>query len=243
MHHFFVPPTSIQSGQVIFPYETARQIYSVLRLRSSQRLIVLDNLGNEYTVELEEADQRTARGKIIEQKQAMGEPMCRLALYLCLAQREKFEWMLQKCTETGASTFVPVISSRSLVQDRAETNKKTARWEKILQEAAEQSGRGRIPMLKPAVSLAQAVQQSQGKRIILWEQERSTSLRQALAGLSPADLPEISLLIGPEGGFSVEEVQLAVKADWQPVSLGRRILRMETAAVVATTLVIYELEE
>lgn len=243
MHRFFVPPASIQSGQVILPSEAAHQIYSVLRLHPGQRLVVLDNQGDEYTIELEEVSQRTAAGKIVEQQPTLGEPACRLALYLCLAQRGKFEWMLQKCTETGASTFIPVISSRSLVQDLAETNKKAARWEKILQEAAEQSGRGRIPALKPAISLSQAVRQGQGKRIILWEQEHSANLRQALANLSPENSPEISILVGPEGGFSKEEVQLAEKADWQAVSLGRRILRMETAALVATALVIYELEQ
>jgi 16S rRNA (uracil1498-N3)-methyltransferase len=243
MHRFFVPPASIQSGQVVFPSEAAHQIYRVLRLRPGQRLVVLNNQGDEYTIELEEVSQRTATGKIVEQQPTLGEPACRLALYLCLAQREKFEWMLQKCTETGASTFIPVISSRSLVQDLAETNKKAARWEKILQEAAEQSGRGRIPALKPAISLSQAVRQGQGKRIILWEQEHSTNLRQALANLSPENSPEISILVGPEGGFSMEEVQLAEQADWQPVSLGQRILRMETAALVATALVLYELEQ
>jgi 16S rRNA (uracil1498-N3)-methyltransferase len=247
MHRFFVSPASIQSGQVVFPSDTAHQINRVLRLRPGQRLIVLDNLGNEYSVELEEAGQNAATGKIIQQMPAQGEPLCRLALYLCLAQREKFEWMLQKCTETGASTFIPVISSRSLVQDLAETQKKTARWEKIIQEAAEQSGRGRIPVLRPAVGLAQAVQQGQGKRIILWEQEQRTSMRQVLSQPQPAmpsdDSTDISLLVGPEGGFSVEEAQLAVQTGWQSVSLGRRILRMETAAVVASALVIYELEK
>ena len=151
--------------------------------------------------------------------------------------------MLQKCTETGAATFIPVISSRSLVQDVAETNKKTTRWEKIIQEAAEQSGRGRIPELKPAASLAQAVLQGQGKKIMLWEQERSTTLRQALSGVPANHSAEIALLVGPEGGFSEEEVQLSRKSGWQPVSLGPRILRMETAAIVATALVIYELEK
>jgi 16S rRNA (uracil1498-N3)-methyltransferase len=243
MHRFFVPPASIQSGRVVFPPETAHQITSVLRLRIGQRLCVLDNLGHQYAVDLIETGQKTAVAKIIEQTSAQGEALSRLALYLCLAQREKFEWMLQKCTETGAATFIPVISSRSLVQDVAETNKKTARWEKILQEAAEQSGRGRIPVLKPAVSLAQAVHQGgQGNKIILWEQERSTTLRQALSGVLANQSPEISLLVGPEGGFSEEEVQLSQQAGWQPVSLGPRILRMETAAIVATALTIYQLE-
>jgi 16S rRNA (uracil1498-N3)-methyltransferase len=243
VHRFFVPPASIQSGQVVFPPDTAHQIASVLRLHAGQRLCVLDNLGNEYTVELAEANQKAATAKIIEQKPAQAEPFFHLALYLCLAQREKFEWMLQKCTETGAATFIPVISSRSLVQDVAETNKKTARWEKIIQEAAEQSGRGHIPGLKPAVSFAQAARQGQGKRIILWEQEHSTTLHQALAGVTANNSTEISLLVGPEGGFSGEEVQFAQQAGWQPVSLGPRILRMETAAIVATALVLYELDK
>jgi 16S rRNA (uracil1498-N3)-methyltransferase len=243
MHRFFVAPTNIQSGQVVFPPETAHQIASVLRLHTGQRLYVLDNLGNQYAVDLVEVSQKAAVGKIIEQKPAQGEPLFHLVLYLCLAQREKFEWMLQKCTETGATTFIPVISSRSLVQDVSETTKKTARWEKIIQEAAEQSGRGRIPRLKPAVSLAQAARLAQGKKIILWEQERSTTLRQALSGVIADNSTEISLLVGPEGGFSDEEVQLTQQAGWQPVSLGRRILRMETAAIVATALVIYELEK
>jgi 16S rRNA (uracil1498-N3)-methyltransferase len=215
----------------------------VLRLHPGQRLIVLDNLGNEYSVELAETSQNATVAKIIEQKPAQGEPLFRLALYLCLAQREKFEWMLQKCTETGATTFIPVISSRSLVQDLAETNKKTTRWKKIIQEAAEQSGRGCIPELKPATSLLQAIGQGQGKKIILWEQERSTTLRQALSGVPANNSLEITLLVGPEGGFSEGEVQLSQQAGWQPVSLGRRILRMETAAIVATALVIYELEK
>ncbi len=242
MHRFFVPPASFQSGQVIFPVETAHQIQRVLRLRPGQPLVVLDNSGNEYLVELENAGQRTTTGKILEKKASLGEPACRLALFLCLAQREKFEWMLQKCTETGAASFTPVISSRSLVQDLADTNKKASRWEKILQEAAEQSGRGRIPELKPAIPLPQAIQQGQGKCIILWEQERATSIRLALSGSQAGSTSQISVLVGPEGGFSVEEVTLAVQTGWQPVSLGRRILRMETAAVVATALILYELE-
>ncbi len=202
MHRFFVPPACIQSGQVLFPPDTARQITSVLRLHAGQRLCVLDNLGNEYTVELAAGpSQKAAVAVIIEQKPAQSEPAFRLALYLCLAQREKFEWMLQKCTETGAATFIPVISSRSLVQDAAETNKKTARWEKIIQEAAEQSGRGHIPGLKPAVNFAQAARQGLGKRIILWEQEQATDLRQALSGVTLNNSPEISLLVGPGRWF------------------------------------------
>jgi 16S rRNA (uracil1498-N3)-methyltransferase len=241
MHRFFIPPDSIQANQVLFPLETAHQIYSVLRLHPGQAVVVLDNLGHAYTVQLTQVSDKTTSGNIIDVQPILGEPACHLNLYLCLTQREKFEWMLQKCTETGASSFIPVISSRSLVQNLAEVNKKATRWEKIIQEAAEQCGRSLIPELKPVLNLAQVVQQGHSTRIILWEEEHFTSLHQALSALSPEVEQEISLLIGPEGGFSPEEVRAALQSGWKPVSLGPRILRMETAAVVATALVLYEL--
>jgi 16S rRNA (uracil1498-N3)-methyltransferase len=242
MHRFFLPPESFEGNLVIFPQDITHQLFHVLRLRPEAGVIVLDNRGSEFQVVLEQVSASAASGQIVSQSRAHDESV-NLALYLCLGGREKFEWMLQKCTETGATAFIPVISSRSLVQDSNETNKKAARWEKIIQEAAEQSGRGRIPTLKPAASFAQATRQGLGTKIILWEQERTTALRQVLSGLTADHSTEISLLVGPEGGFAAEEVLLAQQAGWQPVSLGRRILRMETAAIVATALVIYELEK
>jgi 16S rRNA (uracil1498-N3)-methyltransferase len=188
-----------------------------------------------------EADQ--VRGQIIAQQPALGEPRVELSMYLCLTQREKFEWMLQKCTEVGAGSFIPVISSRSLVQSAAETEHKRERWERILQEAAEQCGRGKIPQLQAALSYPQACEAAQhsGARCILpWEEERSCSLQQALGGERPS---RVALLIGPEGGFSEEEAAMAVQAGFQLATLGRRILRAETAAVVAAALTLYELGE
>jgi 16S rRNA (uracil1498-N3)-methyltransferase len=250
VQRFFLPVECFQGDQVSFSQETAHQLYHVLRLRPGATLMVLDNQGSQFQVELEQLAPNSAIGRIVSRSPAEGEPWVRLALYVCLAQREKFEWILQKCTEAGAASFTPVVSSRSRVQDRAEVDKKLVRWEKIVREAAEQCERGRVPELYPALLFESACRQAtQDHRLALipWEGERFSSdprsLQQALSGLperaeSSSRKPQVSLLIGPEGGFSDEEVSIARQQGIVPVSLGPRVLRMETAAIIATAMVV-----
>ncbi|MEA4908945.1 MAG: 16S rRNA (uracil(1498)-N(3))-methyltransferase [Chloroflexi bacterium] len=240
MHRFFLPPEAIGAERVRFPEETARQIRRVLRLRPGQQVVVLDGGGREFVVELDEVTAGAVSGQVRAQAAAGGEPAVQLVLYLCLTQREKFEWMLQKCTELGAAAFVPVLSSRALVQAAGEAEHKRTRWQRILQEAAEQSGRGRVPQLYPALSYADALADAgqHPARLILWEEERAHALQTALRGL--AGLPRLAVLIGPEGGLSPAEVDQAQAAGFTAVTLGRRILRMETAAMAATALILYE---
>jgi 16S rRNA (uracil1498-N3)-methyltransferase len=244
MNRFFLPPEAIQAGQVIFPGEVSRQITRVLRLKPGDVVTVLDNLGSEYRVELVSVAADGARGMVQERSEAKGEPPLRLALYLCLTQREKFEWILQKCTETGVAEFTPVISSRSLVQDTTRAEKKLERWRRIVREAAEQSGRGRIPGINATVPFAQALRQgvtAHQAALLGWEEEQHAGLGTILTEIG--SLEQLALLIGPEGGLSQAEVQAAVDLGWRPFSLGRRIFRMETAAVVASARLIAAAED
>ena len=240
MNRFFLPPSSIQASRVHFSEPVSHQIMQVLRLKPDARVIVLDGTGKEYLVRLMTLSAQETQGEIESENLSAGEPKTQLTLYLCLTQREKFEWMLQKCTEVGASCFVPVISSRSLVQSAKEAANKYERWQRILQEAAEQSHRGKVPILEAPLQFEQAVKtaaQADTCKLIPWEEEQNLSLKQALQ-MQPTR--EVCLLVGPEGGFSKEEVALAQSAGFLSVTLGRRILRMETAAVVASALVFYE---
>lgn len=243
MHRFFLPAALLQQPEMTFPEETARQVRSVLRLRPGQRVLGLDNAGWEYTLELTEVGAQV-RASLVTRAPARGEPTARVTLYLGLTQREKFEFVLQKATELGAAGIVPVITARALVQDARDVEKKAGRWQKILQEAAEQSGRGCIPTLGAALKFLPALQAARaagGLALIPWEGEHSLSLR---AALRQAGAPrEIALFIGPEGGFTDEEIAQARAAGAQPVTLGARILRMETAALAAVALVLYELGE
>lgn len=241
MHRFFLPPDSIRSGSVFFPEEVARQIARVLRLQAGADVIVLDGQGREYEVVLVTVEPRVVTGSVRAERAAGGESSIQLTLCVGLTQREKFEWVLQKCTEVGVAAFAPFTSARTLVRDPKEVARKLDRWRKIVREAAEQSRRGRAPAVESPCSFLEAVEQAgeYDLALIAWEGEEVSTLRSAVSGL-PVD--RVVLFIGPEGGFSAEEVAAARAAGVQPVCLGERILRMETAAVVATALILYELE-
>ena len=244
MHRFFVPLTAFNNGVVTFPEATASQMFNVLRMRLKETVLVLDNQGMEYKVELSVLNRHSAEGLVRASHVNESEPRACITLYLALSQREKFEWMLQKCTEVGAAGFVPIITSRTLVQDIHEAEKKLDRWQKIVQESAEQSGRGRIPPVYPVLRLEQAFQSvlPDAVRLVAWEQEQSCDLKAALAN-AYKNVHPMAILVGPEGGFANAEIAAARSAGFQSVTLGRRILRMETAAVVLTSLIMYELGE
>ena len=236
MHRFFLPAGSLQHSLVIFPEETAHQIARVLRLKPGSIVAVLDNSGREAQVELEQVAAHAVSGRILQIDPVTSELPIALSLYICLTQREKFELILQKCTELGAQRIIPVISSRSLVQSSDDVEKKRTRWSSIVREAAEQCGGGRIPEILPAQSYAAALENGTARHaqtLILWEEEHSLRLR---AAFKP-ETTSLALLIGPEGGLSAVEVENARMAGWLAVSLGKRILRMETAAIAAATLV------
>lgn len=242
-HRFFVSPDILSGEWVHFPLPLAHQMARVLRLEIGDRVTVLDNRGNAFRVELQMVTPTQTSGVILSKVALAAEPLPRLTLYLPLTQREKFEWMLQKCTEVGAAAFVPLISSRTLVRKGEREIYRLERWQKILQEAAEQCGRSRIPELKPSCHLMDVLETAHRENdlcLMAWEGEGRVSLRQLLQG---DHVERVAFLIGPEGGFSAEEVERAVQNGWRTVSLGTRILRMETAAVVAAALVLYELEQ
>ena len=224
---------------MVFPPDTSHQISAVLHLKVGQQVTLLDNRGTEFEVELVTIGIKVVLGKIVDRRPALGEAEVRVNLYLSLTQREKFEWALQKCTEVGAAGFVPVITSRSLLQSTTEPHCKYERWQKILQEAAEQSERGLIPLLAEPLRFGLALAHARQKNdlvLIPWEKEETTTVCQALANAGGPR--RIAVFIGPEGGYSSDEISLACQAGAVPVTLGKRILRMETAAIVAGALIL-----
>jgi 16S rRNA (uracil1498-N3)-methyltransferase len=243
MNRFFLSPQAIYVQEIQFPEDIAHQIRRVLRLREDEHVLVLDNTGMAYEVSLQFLGDRDVRGKILKKIPMDSEPTVFLSLYIGLTQREKFEWILQKGTEVGVSRFVPFTSERSLIQKNEIAEKKGQRWQKIIQEAAEQSHRGRIPVLESALSFSAAVKQAVANHetcLIPWEEEQAVSLRSALTQAS--SVTRIALMIGPEGGFSPSEVQFAMECGMIAVTLGKRILRMETAAVAAAAMVMYHFD-
>jgi 16S rRNA (uracil1498-N3)-methyltransferase len=204
----------------------SHQINTVLRLQVGAQLVLLDGQGNEFLTELTAVGRTATRGTVIEQRPARGEPSFHLTLYQCSLKADKFEWVLQKGTELGVACFAPVISARSIVRPADALLRKYDRWQAILTEAAEQSGRGRIPSLLPPLNWQQALVHATGQRVLAWENATDGP------NLLPATSP-LALLVGPEGGLTTDEVQEARSVGWQVIGLGSRILRAETASLVS----------
>jgi 16S rRNA (uracil1498-N3)-methyltransferase len=249
MHRFFVPPSWVQGNRVTVSGPQAHQIAHVLRMRPGDVVIVLDNSGWELETQLVVVDRREVQGKVLHRRLSGGEPRTKISLYQGVLKNKGFEFALQKGTELGMVEFVPVISHRCVVSDLNAVEKKRHRWEWIIQEAAEQCRRGRKPTLRPAVLFPQACEEARhagGLSLIPWTEEGMTNLRDLLRSTPPGYAQTwppfaIRLFVGPEGGFSAEEITMARRYGLVPVTLGPRILRAETAGLVAAAAILYEL--
>ena len=252
MHRFFLPADSFSSDTVFFPPETANQIRRVLRLRNGERVVALKREGRGFLVELTAVD-KTVQGKIVGEAEAGHETPYRLTLLTPVTRREKFEWVLQKCTEAGVGRFLPTISERSLIRSAADLGGKRERWEKIILEAAEQSGRDRVPELMEPMTFDAAVGPRPAAspagsgfgplKVLFWEEAEELTLRALLEETRRTGTPsDVYLAVGPEGGYGAGEAAAARAAGWRIATLGKRILRMETAALAAVLLTNYGLE-
>lgn len=243
MNRFFVEPEKIIDGVVHFPSDIAHQIMHVLRLSQDDQVLVLDNNGSVHKVVLYKGSQKTLYGKIIKTEEIRVEDKPSVTLFFGMTSREKVEWILQKGTEVGVSAFQPFISSRTLVQSMDLSEKKILRWKTIIREAAEQSGRSFLPELNAILDFESAVETAcmdHNLCLLAWERSSNDcqSITKAISGINQGP---IALLVGPEGGFTEEEVRFAQGKGSQVASLGKEILRMETAAIVFPALVLYEL--
>jgi 16S rRNA (uracil1498-N3)-methyltransferase len=240
MHRFFVAPEQIEGERVVLRGEQAQQMVQVLRMQVGDEVVVLDGLGWAYGVRLTAVARSEVTAVVLTKEVAGGEPPIELTLYMALLKRDKFEWVLQKGTEVGVTRFVPLVTQRSLVQDMAMKANKRDRWQKIITEAAEQARRGRVPTLDEPMTLAAALAGCVTEcALIPWEEETAVSLRNALQHIKPNS---VALFIGPEGGWAAAEIEQAQGAGVQSVTLGQRILRTETAAIVAAALTLFALE-
>lgn len=221
MHRLFVAPEQLVAASVIISDEAFHHL-SVLRLRAGDELLLLDGCGQIGKARLQAVSRSSAVAEIRE-RWSESEELLPLRLIQGLPRGEKFEWLLEKGVELGISTFSPVITERSQVR-----GEKLSRWQRIIQEAARQSRRPLLPSLDLLQPLQVALQETTEElRLMLWE-EGGLPLNAVLPEAAPANCV---LLVGPEGGFTTAEAAAAVAAGFLPVSLGKRILRTETAGM------------
>ena len=245
MHRFFLSLSDIRGDAVAFPQDLSRQISRVLRMSPGDEVIVLDDTGWEYAVSLSAITPTQTEGRITGRRLGYGEPTIRLALYQAMIRPERFEWALQKCTELGVSRFIPIVTRRTSHGQGGISANRMERWRRIIREAAEQSGRSKLPTLDHVQSLQQAVESAPRPSLIAWEGDTHRSLKSTLENWrdETAVSDSVSIFVGPEGGFDSDEVILAREHGVESVGLGKRVLRSETAAVVLVTAIMHELGE
>lgn len=238
MHRFFIP--QLYTAEMTIKDVDARHISKVLRMQPGDKLQIVSDDGVTAIAEIVSVQADSVVVKCLEKLAESHEPSVKITLAQGLAKGEKMDFIIQKAVEMGASSIVPVAMEHSVVRlEGAKADKKVERWQKIAEAAAKQSKRDIIPQVQPVQTMQQMLANNDLQhKIIAYECEDRLGLKTALQ--SCHNLQELLLIIGPEGGISEFELELARKNGAVPVSLGKRILRAETAGVVALSAILYE---
>jgi len=229
VHRFFVPPETLRADRVTLGGAQARQIATVLRLRAGDEITLVAD-GAEAVLALEAVRPTSVTAVVRERGFTPAEPTVALTLALAVLRGDRDEEVVEAVTQLGVSRIVPFTSSRSVVRTLSEA--KRARWERIARESAETARRGRVPSIEPARAWEDLFAALRAPVFVAWESERRLRLREAL----PQTARAISLVVGPEGGITDDEIALARERGAIAVSLGARNLRSETAAIAAVAL-------
>ncbi len=236
MPRIFLPDPEIREGIIFIRGEKARYLTTVLRSGAGDSITVNDTVGNSYSAKIIRATRKEVSAEITGKEDSGGESPLKITLLQGLLKGEKMDLVIQKATELGAEKIIPVITSRSQVRE----TRKLGRWQKIAEEASRQSGRSMIPAVGSTLDFEDLFNAPPvpGRGIIFWE-KGGGKLPAVVEQLGEAR--EIELFTGPEGGFSDEEIRTAEERGFIAATMGRRILRAETAAIVALGIVQYQL--
>ena len=233
----------VEQSELDLPPDVAHQVRDVLRVKPGATLYLLNGHGATYPAEVMTLERRRVVVRLGARLPSQAALPCRVVLCLGMLKATKFEWALQKATELGVSVIQPLLTERAVAAAEMTSEARQRRWQRILAEALEQCGGDQLPILNTPRPLMHALAQMPSDAIAMfpWEEADATPLRATLAAAivtagGLAAVSEIDIFIGPEGGFSPGEAALASHRGARHVTLGSRILRAETAALVATTL-------
>lgn len=238
MRRGYLPPEHLSQDNVPIAGEAYRHLIRVLRLKVGDSVLLCDGHGLEATATVTRVDKASAEAEI-ESRQTLPLPPVQLTLFQGLPKNSSWEWILQKVTELGITEIVPMICQHSVPKmDQRSSQKRIQRWQRIADEASKQCERAYFPVVHPPIKWAEALDRSSDTGLLFWARETNQMLWQVL---DHRRYHRLSLFVGPEGGFSDQEVRQAREQGLQTVSLGNTILRAETAAIVATALTLSEL--
>ena len=246
MYQFFVETTQITEDQIRILGKDVNHMKNVLRMKPGEEIRVTDSeTSKSYCCEVAELYEETVVCHILAEEEEGSELPVRIYLFQGLPKADKMELIIQKAVELGVYQIIPTACRRCVVKlDPKKEKTKLARWQQIAEAAAKQSKRSLIPEIMPVLSLREAFARSQKMQVRLIPYERAEGMektREIMKGIRPGD--EVAVFIGPEGGFEEAEIEEAMKAQIKPVTLGKRILRTETAGMTVLAFLLYQLEQ
>jgi 16S rRNA (uracil1498-N3)-methyltransferase len=232
----FLPPEKLTVKKIIIQGENARYLSSVLRLKPGELITIFDGQGNRYTSRICTIHKKEVTAEKIKQEQYSAESPLSVTLVQGIPKADKMDLIVQKTTELGINKIIPLITRYSQVKHTT----KVERWRKIALSASRQSGREKVPFIAEPILFRDFFSTYKNTNgLIFSEKEENRKLREVLTGFK--NFKEITLIVGPEGGFSQEEVTSSIEKGFTAVSLGTRILRTETAPITVLSIIQYEL--
>ncbi|MDD6057597.1 MAG: 16S rRNA (uracil(1498)-N(3))-methyltransferase [Clostridiales bacterium] len=245
MHQFFVMEDAVSKEEITITGSDVNHIKNVLRMRLGEAIRVSDASGVSYLCKIKEIGELFVKAEITEEVPNT-EPLCRLYLFQGLPKGDKMEWIIQKAVELGVSAVIPVSMKNCIVKfDEKKAKAKQKRWQAIAESAAKQSKRSRIPSVMEVMNYSDAVKFAKEELdVCLVPYENAKGMRATREAIGALRMGQsVGILIGSEGGFAPEEIALAKECEMKIISLGKRILRTETAGIAALSMLLYQLEE
>lgn len=237
MQRYFIAEEKMDQDSCVLEGQDVHHILHVMRLGPGDKIICSNSNGRTVIAELDQVSKEKVVCRIVEEVKTSRELPVQVTIAQGLPKGDKLEWVLQKGTELGAHRFIPFSSSRTIVKyDRKKEEKKRERWQKIVKEAAEQAHRDYLPSVEPVITWTELFELQADSKLVAYEghslsEEFPSSFVQVLETLSKCKGNHLLIVIGPEGGFAEQEITQLVDNGFKPISLGKRILRTETAAL------------
>ena len=245
MYQFFVDPQNIQEKRIVITGEDVNHIKNVLRMKPGEEIAVSNGIdGREYRCGIETMGEEIVCSLRFVKEDGLELPS-QIYLFQGLPKSDKMEFVIQKAVELGVFSIIPVSTKRTVVKlDEKKAKAKNIRWQEISKTAAKQSKRRIIPEVASLITMKQAVEFSKQLDVVLIPYELASGMdktRKIIESIKPGQ--KIGFFIGPEGGFDEEEISMAVESGIVPITLGKRILRTETAGLTVLSWIMYQLEE
>lgn len=245
MHHFFVNPNAVGSEAVVITGTDVNHIKNVLRMKKGEQILISDGQGQDYFCEIESLTEQEITARIKDNVFEGTELSSKFFLFQALPKADKMEFIIQKAVELGVTEIIPVQTRRAVVKlDAKKEEKKLERWQMISESAAKQSRRGIIPKIMNIMTFPKALEYAKAFDINIIPYENFKNMpetKKILNKIGPN--MKAGIFIGPEGGFEESEIELAIQQGVIPISLGRRILRTETAGMALLSVLMFQLEQ